>query len=93
MLLTVGVANGSILPQGPARQLRDLGVIILSIGVGSSVSESELKEIASDPKENYVLRLSSFNQLANFVDRVSSMLCDGKFSKFTSVILKIWLGK
>jgi hypothetical protein len=80
LLLTDGYSNG-IKPLQPADQLRDLGVSIFSIGVGPSVSQSELKEIASDPDSDYVFTLSSFNQLASFVDRVSSVSCSGKFHK------------
>ena len=74
LLLTDGYSNG-IPPQGPANDLRNSGVSIFSIGVGSSVSVSELNGIASDPDKDYVFRLSSFNQLASFVDRVSSVSC------------------
>ncbi|XP_028398110.1 fat-like cadherin-related tumor suppressor homolog [Dendronephthya gigantea] len=74
VLLTDGYSNGISVLQ-PSDQLRQLGVSIFSIGVGPSVSQSELKEIASDPDEEYVFTLSSFNQLASFVDRVSSVSC------------------
>ena len=67
----------------PANQLRQLGVSIFSIGVGPSVSQSELKKIASDPDNEYVFTLSSFNQLASFVDRVSSVSCSGKLQAFS----------
>ena len=77
MLLTDGYSNG-INPRGPANQLRNLGVTIFSIGIGSSVSVSELNEIASDPDDVHVLRPSSFNQLVDFVDKVSSVTCSGK---------------
>ncbi|CAB3988505.1 protocadherin Fat 4-like [Paramuricea clavata] len=74
LLLTDGFSNG-IKPLEPANQLRDLGVSIFSIGVGPSVSQSELKEIASDPDRDHVFTLSSFNQLTSFVDRVSYVSC------------------
>ena len=85
LLLTDGYSNG-IEPHRPASRLRDLGVSIFSISVGRAVSILELNGIASDPDKDYVLRLSSFNQLPNFVDKVRSMLCSGKFPKFISVI-------
>ena len=86
MLLTDGYSNG-IRPLGPANDLRNTGVSIFSIGVGSSVSTSELNGIASDPDADYVFRLSSFNQLASFVDRVSSVSCSGKCPGFLSEII------
>ena len=86
LLLTDGFSNG-INPQGPANQLRNLGVSIFSIGVGLSVSVSELNRIASDPDEFYVLWLKSFNQLAGFMDTVSSVSCNGKFPGCKAEIL------
>jgi hypothetical protein len=80
LLLTDGYSNG-IKPLEPANQLRDLGVRIFSIGVGPGVSQSELKDIASDPDGDHVFTLSSFNQLASFVDTVSYVSCSGKFHK------------
>jgi hypothetical protein len=78
LLLTDGYSNG-INPLNPASAVRNLGVNIFSIGVGKSVSSSELNGIASDPDKDYVFRLDNFNELADFVDRVSSVSCSGKF--------------
>jgi collagen type VI alpha len=74
LLLTDGFSNG-IRPLGPANALRKLGVNIFSIGIGNSVSVAELNAIASDPKEDYVVRLPSFDQLASFAERISSLIC------------------
>lgn len=84
MLLTDGHSNG-IKPLQPADDLRKSGVSIFSIGVGDGVSQTELKDIASDPDSDYVFTLSSFNQLASFVDRVSSVSCSGRYYS--------WIGK
>ena len=83
LLLTDGHSNG-IKPLQPADDLRKTGVSIFSIGVGSSVSQTELKEIASDPDSDYVFKLDSFDQLAGFVDRVSSVSCSGRYYSWTS---------
>ena len=81
VLLTDGYSNGR--PVGsPANQLRKLGVNIFSIGVGSYVNPAELNVIASDPDSTHVFRMSSFNDLAGWVDKLSAVSCDGKW--FTS---------
>ena len=77
VLLTDGHSNGREV-FNPANELRNAGVSIFSIGVGSSVSEKELKDIASDPDDDYVFRLSTFNELSKWVDRLSSVSCSGK---------------
>ena len=92
MLLTDGISNG-INPEGPANQLRNLGVSIFSIGVGSFVSVSELNGIASDPDDVHVLRPSSFDQLAHFVNTVSSVTCSGRFPGRKAEILQTEFGE
>lgn len=77
VLLTDGYSNGRNVV-GPANQLRNLGVNIFSIGVGSNVNPAELNVIASDPDSTHVFRMSSFNDLAGWVDKLSAVSCDGK---------------
>ena len=76
--MTDGHSNGNVEPIIPATKLRAAGVSIFCIGVGDSISQTELREISSDPDEDYVFTLSNFNELASFVDRVSSVSCGGK---------------
>lgn len=78
VLLTDGYSNGRAVG-GPARQLRALGVNIFSIGVGHYVNPAELNTIASDPDNTHVFRMSSFNDLAGWVDKLSAVSCDGKY--------------
>ena len=92
LLLTDGFSNG-INPGYPASALRNLGVSIFSIGVGRSVSQAELKKIASDPDTDYVFTLNSFNELSSFVDRISSASCSGKYSFIRMCAIKISLFK
>ena len=77
VLLTDGYSNGRTV-RGPANQLRNLGVNIFSIGVGSYVNPAELNVIASDPDSTHVFRMSNFNDLAGWVDKLSAVSCDGK---------------
>ena len=78
VLLTDGYSNGRAVG-GPARQLRGLGVNIFSIGVGHYVNPAELNAIASDPDNTHVFRMSSFNDLAGWVDKLSAVSCDGMY--------------
>ena len=77
VLLTDGYSNGRAVA-GPASQLRNIGVNIFCIGVGSYVNPSELNTIASDPDITHVFRMNSFNDLAGWVDKLSAVSCDGK---------------
>ena len=87
VLLTDGYSNGKSV-YSPATALKNLGVNIFSVGVGSSVSVMELNDIASDPDGDYVFQLDSFNELADWVDRLSSVSCSGKFCILCAVILR-----
>lgn len=78
VLLTDGYSNGRSVA-GPAKQLRDKGVNIFSVGVGHNVNPSELDTIATDPDSTHVFRLNSFNDLAGWVDKLSAVSCDGKY--------------
>lgn len=78
VLLTDGYSNGRAVAD-PANQLRNLGVNIFSIGVGSYVNPAELNLIATDPDSTHVFRMSSFNDLAGWVDKLSAVSCDGKW--------------
>ena len=84
VLLTDGYSNGRGV-SGPANQLRNHGVNIFSIGVGYNVNPAELNTIASDPDSTHVFRMSSFNDLSGWVDKLSAVSCDGKLRGNSSI--------
>jgi collagen type VI alpha len=76
VLLTDGKSQGeSVSP--PAQALKNIGISIFSIGVGSGVSISQLNEIASDPDSEYVFQRTFDNLIAGWVDRLSAVSCSG----------------
>ncbi|XP_067023578.1 protocadherin Fat 4-like isoform X2 [Acropora muricata] len=75
VLLTDGYSNGRSVAD-PAKQLRDKGVNIFSVGVGRYVNPKELNTIATDPDSTHVFRLNSFSDLAGWVDKLSAVSCD-----------------
>lgn len=85
VLLTDGYSNGRGV-SGPANQLRNHGVNIFSIGVGYNVNPAELNTIASDPDSTHVFRMSSFNDLSGWVDKLSAVSCDGKLRGNSSIL-------
>lgn len=54
---------GKDLTLGEARQLKDMGVHVFTIGVGPYVDPSELRGIASNPVEKYYLQVDTFGNL------------------------------
>ncbi len=75
IFLTDGQSSGGV--EQPVQQLKNLGVIIFSIGVGSGVSQSELETIASSPADKHVHLLGSFNELSILAGTMSSTTCSG----------------
>ena len=76
VLLTDGYSNGRKVTF-PAKALRDSGVNVFAIGIGHYNPE-ELKDIATDPDKDHVIGMSSFNDLAGWVDKLSAVSCDGE---------------
>ncbi len=78
MILTDGRSNSGQV-SGPARQLKNSGVVIFSVGIGQSLSMQELRVMASDPVNQHVLTLENFSQLARLAEQMSSQTCNGAF--------------
>ncbi|KAK3721427.1 hypothetical protein QZH41_020681, partial [Actinostola sp. cb2023] len=61
----------------PAQKLRDLGVTIYAVGIGSKINEDELKEMATDPDADHVFT-SGFNNLGTIVQAIKDKVCQGE---------------
>ena len=75
IVLTDG-QNGVSVDQ-PAQELKNIGVIIYSIGVGSSVGESELRAMASSPVDDHVYLLESYDNHSVIVREMTDAICYG----------------
>ena len=56
--------------------IKDKGVTVYAIGVGSGADRAELEEIASGSE--YVFTSSSFSDLQNIAPRITKRFCSGK---------------
>ena len=63
-----------------AAKLRDAGVTVFSIGVGSIVNEQELKAMATDPDDTHVFTVSNFTSLDNITGTLAQKTCQGKMT-------------
>lgn len=63
-----------------ARELKEMGCHVFTIGVGPHIDPSELMGIASDPAERYYLQVDTFNKLDTKVltDLVAFRACEGR---------------
>ena len=56
--------------------LKNKGVTVYALGVGSGADRAELEEIASGP--SYVLTSSSFTDLQTIAPRITKQFCAGR---------------
>jgi hypothetical protein len=83
VILTDGQSNTRQI-SGPARQLKNSGVVIFSVGIGQSLSMQELRVMASDPVNQRVITLDNFSQLDRLAEHLSSQTCNGRlYSLYT----------
>ena len=50
---------------------------MISLGIGSGVSQTELDNIASAPKDKNVIRVQSFSSLTDVEDQLRNTSCTG----------------
>ena len=62
-----------------ASLLKQQGVTVFSIGVGSGPRQSELQGMASKPYKKHVFTVSSFNALNSIKATLQKSTCDGMF--------------
>ena len=74
IVLTDGRAQDSV--RDPAKKLRDMGVHIISVGVGDA-DYDELEEIASDP-DNETVFTSSFDSVVSLTGSILEDVCKGE---------------
>ncbi|XP_052715476.1 A disintegrin and metalloproteinase with thrombospondin motifs adt-1-like isoform X1 [Crassostrea angulata] len=86
ILFTDGMSGNSQNTKDEAALLRNEGVRIFSIGVGSGPNIEELQSIASSPSDEHVFQVSSFSALSHILNAVQTRTCqasvDGGFSEW-----------
>ena len=80
IILTDGHSNNGMV-SGPARRLKNSGVVIFSVGIGRHVSMHELHAMASEPTGKHVIRLDNFSQLSALAKQMSARTCNGMLSE------------
>ena len=70
--------------RNPARQLKNAGIVIFAIGIGSGVNHRGLHEMASVPTGKHVVQLQDFADLSSnsLAERLSTQTCNGRSGYF-----------
>uniref|UniRef100_K1PMT3 Collagen alpha-1(XII) chain n=1 Tax=Magallana gigas TaxID=29159 RepID=K1PMT3_MAGGI len=74
VVITDGKSNSKPKTLDEAEKLRNSGVIIFSVGVGSGVDRTELEGMAS--KSTYVFDVATFNALESIRERLTKTACE-----------------
>jgi len=77
-----------------AERAHKAGIIMIAIGVGSSIDRTELDAIASDPKCLHLFLLSGFDEIDDLKYAIEQRACEGitllvyliKFHLFTYIL-------
>ena len=61
-----------------AKKLKDEGVVVFAVGIGDQVNKDELKSIASEPVENYMFEVGSYELLDEIKEKLAIGACEGE---------------
>ena len=75
MVITDGRSSDNI--GAPSQQLRDSGCTVFSVGVGNNYDLEQLKEMATDPDSQHVMK-AQFDALDSIVDTIVGTACKGR---------------
>ncbi|XP_028419161.1 cubilin-like [Dendronephthya gigantea] len=81
IVLTDGKSTGNV--HYPSQQLKNMGVVIFSIGVGSGIDILELETMASSPAKDRVFLIHNFNEFADLAHNMSFDTCNGNTTNIT----------
>ena len=76
IIFTDGASNYPVLTQIEATKLKDEGVYLYAIGIGSGINNQELEDMASEPKSTYKMTLQNFAEIFNVVDQIIQVACE-----------------
>ena len=76
VVLTDGLSHDSVIT--PARKLRELGVTVISVGVGCCYYTPQLNEMATDPDPSHVFNTRNFADLPNIEASLREQICFSK---------------
>ncbi|GFR96142.1 collagen alpha-5(VI) chain, partial [Elysia marginata] len=75
IIVTDGKSNNAGATKRAAENARNHGIEIFSVGVGRGISQSELKEMATDPDSSHVLTVTDFTKLNAIKSAFQAQTC------------------
>ncbi|XP_065051280.1 uncharacterized protein LOC135680954 [Rhopilema esculentum] len=78
VLITDGPSSDNVM--APARSLRDMGVKLITVGIGDHINKRQLANIASDPDDDNMF-LTEFDNLQPLIPKIQKSACIGGILK------------
>jgi len=78
VVITDGVSKHYTLTIAEAKKLRDAGVIMVAVGIGSNVDRTELRGIAGSASLVKMITLSDLTSVTT-LEEIETLLCGGEF--------------
>lgn len=78
VILTDGQSKDPRVTAAEAAKARAKGIYVFAIGIGKSADNTELNAIASDPDDDYVFQVESFQALNTIVDILAMKTCEAE---------------
>lgn len=76
IVFTDGQSNLGRAVAAEAQALKDEGVDIFAVGIGSGINDAELDTIASIPKSTYKLHISGYDALYGAINKITQIACE-----------------
>ena len=76
IVLTDGRSHDDVVK--PSKELKQAGVKIFTVGLGTNYDESQLKAIANEPYDTHALTVD-FPQMTTTVNKLRNLICKGRF--------------
>lgn len=80
IVITDGISQDNV--GAPAKQLRNSGCTVFSVGIGNKYDKKQLQDIATDPDSQHVLD-ADFDALDSIIDKIVEIACKGGCSQFS----------
>lgn len=77
IVLTDGVSANKDETKKEAENLKKKGIYIFSVGIGNKVDKEELRAIGSEPSDDFVYDVASFDMLKTIRETLAFKACNG----------------
>lgn len=86
IIVTDGRSDNTLTTLLEANLARRSGINLFAIGIGSQVYNYELNAIASEPKDEYVFTVNSFEALDSIKKLLAAKTCEGRYPRLYGVV-------